>query len=471
MWNGAGARAGEGEETVAQGDPLRDSGLSRRQLIRVAGVSGATFAIGGVLAACGNSSSSGGSGGKTVTGGAAAPRASNDVAAQITELIGPFDEKNLGGDLMIEVGLSVPQAGQGAVFAKPFTQAPKLAAEQIKAMGGPSFTFNIQDNGTGDPRAGVANMRTFKADGNSLILTSYIADLGAQIPLAAQYKLLMLDPGGGTAALTGKPYFWGMREKPAIDAMPGIFKYLDETQPDVKSVAYCGSDFGAPTNDETKASIEKEVKARGWELKDFILTKVGATNYAAEIAKLRQADADLLLMGQYARDQGYFLKQYRGAGIDGPIMAFAHTDDIRDIAGSALDGVTFGAAFFLPQKPTNDWSKIFADTYQKSFGEAAGSDAAHYYDASFAMWQIIRDTLAKGGDVKSGSDLQDALIANPSFPSVFGGSGSTPGPLELSTETHSVSSQTLGVYENMPDGSVEPRAYFNLAGRDFEMVA
>jgi branched-chain amino acid transport system substrate-binding protein len=337
-------------------------------------------------------------------------------------------------------------------------------------MGGPSFTFNIQDNGTGDPQAGVANMRTFKAAGNTLVLTSYIADLGSQIPLAKQYELLLLDPGGGTSALTGKPYFWGMREAPVIDPMPGIFKYIDGAFPDARSVAFCGSDFGAAINDATKAAIEKEIKSRGWEMKEFLLTRVGATSYAAEIAKLRTAEADILLMGEYARDQGYFLKQFRGAGLDWPIIGFAHTDDIRDIAGTALDGVLFGAAFFLPEKPTSDFAALFAKEYQSSFDEAAGSDAAHYYDASFAMWQIVRDTLRAGRDVRSGSDLQDALAANADFPSVFGGEGTTPGRMVLSPETHSMESQTMGIFENKPDGSVAPLAYFNRNALDYTPV-
>lgn len=454
----------EGEDPM---DQLFDQ-MSRRRFLISAGAAGALVASGGLLAACGSSSSSSG-GNSKVIGEKAKGSVSADEIAELKRVVGPFDGP-LGGDLTFPLGLSVPQSGQGAVYTTFFTRGPKLAVQHIKALGGPNIQLNIQDNGTGSPQAGVSNMRKFKAGGASVALTTYIADLGAQLPLAKNYEILLLDGAGGTGGLPASPYFWGTRANPEIDAVAGLFKYLDSAHPGIKSVSYAGSDLGKLTNDQVKKAIAKECSSRGHKFPDFLLFPVGKTDYSGEISQLKSASPDFIICGAFARDAGYFIKQARAAFPKVPIAEFGHTPDEVQIAGSAYDGVLLADDYFQPNQPTNPWAKLFVSSYQRAFNQLPDYYAASLYEDTFMVWQLIRKVLAQKGDVKKGSDLQKALEADPTFPTVYGTDPAHAPTLSLDPATHSVAKREMGVYE-WSGGDMQPRAYFGIGASDFKLVS
>jgi len=449
-------------------DPIVDvpPGISRRGFLLKSGATGVLLASGGVLAACGSGSDEGA--GAKVIAEKAKGTATAEQVAELKRVLGPL-EGPLGGDLKFGLGLSVPQSGQGAVYTTYFTRGPKLAAQHIKALGGPDIQLNIQDNGTGNPQAGVANMRKFKAAKNPVALTTYIADLGSQIPLAKTYEILLLDGAGGTGGLPAAPYFWGTRANPEIDAVPGLFKYLDAKGTQIKKVSYSGTDLGAVTNDQVKAAIKKECSSRGWDFPDFLTSKVGTTDYSNEISKIKGTNPEFIICGYFARDAGYFIKQARAAFSDATIAEFGHTPDEIKLAGSAYDGVLLASDYFQAKHPTNPWAKLFVDSYQKAFNQEPNYYSASLYEDTFMVWQLIRKLLADKGDLSKGSEFQAALEADPTFPTVYGSDPNRAPSLTLDTKRHSVSQRGMGVYE-WASGDMQPRAYFGLGGSDFQMV-
>jgi hypothetical protein len=77
--------------------------------------------------------------------------------------------------------------------------------------------------------------------------------------------------------------------------------------------------------------------------------------------------------------------------------------------------------------------------------------------------------LAKGGNVNSGEELQKALLDNPSFKSIYGGSGSELGAIALDTATHTVKTRPLGVYK-ANGGKPKQVAEFDLGGANFKLL-
>jgi hypothetical protein len=107
-------------------------------------------------------------------------------------------------------------------------------------------------------------------------------------------------------------------------------------------------------------------------------------------------------------------------------------------------------------------------SYEKEFGLTPEINAANYYEDTFAVWDLIRRVLAKGGDVNSGEALQKALVDNPSFKSVYGGDGAETGVLELDTTTHTAKKRPLGVYK-ANGGKPQRVATFDLGGANFKL--
>jgi branched-chain amino acid transport system substrate-binding protein len=85
--------------------------------------------------------------------------------------------------------------------------------------------------------------------------------------------------------------------------------------------------------------------------------------------------------------------------------------------------------------------------------------AADAYDDTFKFWQMVRDVIAKGGDINNGTQLQNALIANPTFPSVYGGTATSVGTETMNLKTHSVLKRGLGLFK-VVNGEPSPLALF-----------
>lgn len=428
------------------------------------------LALAVAFAACGDSSddSTGGGGGDS-TEASGGGGGGGDVKGELTALLEPEAAGPLGGGETLKLGLTIPQDGQGAAFGAQMTKGTELAVEQIELMGGPKVSLDIENNGSGDPEAGVANMKAFNGAGVGTALTSNIANLGSQLPLASQYKILLLDPGGGTGGITA-PFFWSTRTDAYFAAVPGLFKYIDETEgEDVQKIAFVGDSLGPETDKAQEKLLKQEAQKMGWEFTDFITNDVGETDFANVISELEQSGADVAVFGEYGRDAGFALRQMQAQGLDIPVYGYTFTSDIPPTAGGAEEGFKFAADYFSPAAATNDWAKLFTETYEDKYGEAPDFFAANYYESAFTVWELARRVLAEKGDINSGEAMQKALEAEPTFPSVLGGTGTELGTTEISPETHAVVGRKMGVFE-YTGGEVVPKAYFGFDAAEFELV-
>jgi len=78
----------------------------------------------------------------------------------------------------------------------------------------------------------------------------------------------------------------------------------------------------------------------------------------------------------------------------------------------------------------------------------------------------------KGGDINKGDQLQNALIANPTFKSVYGGDKSTVGQIVLDTKRHTPSSRAVGLFKFTNNGTKAVQlASFDIGGKNFKVLA
>jgi ABC-type branched-subunit amino acid transport system substrate-binding protein len=363
---------------------------------------------------------------------AAAPAGAQDASPsgtggvtgdQIKQVLGleGKDAKALGTGLHFKLGIVLALTGPGSYYGRIQGNGAKLGVAQIKAAGGPDIELIFKDHKTADAQAGARATRELGIDGVPAILSSFVGDIGAMFPGVAQYKMLTLDGGGGTSDFgQRKPYFWGMR------------------------------------------AIEPD--------DDFIeLTTIGQTDYSATVSRLKASNPDAIFLFGTGVDPGYFMKQLVNAGMKTPVIGAEYISDAAKVAGPAFDNYMFATDWFNPEKPTNAWSKLFLQSYIKEFNLEPEINAANYYEDTFAIWDLIRRVIAKGGNVNSGEELQNALIADPKFQSVYGGSGTQLGTIELDTTTHTATKRPLGVYMSN-NGKPKQVASFGIGGADFELT-
>ncbi len=407
------------------------------------------------------------------SGGDTTPAATStsDVEGDVIAFSGA-DTENLGGDLTIPVGLDVALSGQGAYFGDVMVKGAQLAADQIKAAGGPTFELSVKDHKSGDAQAGVQTTREFSQEGVHMALYSYIAVLGSALQPIEQYKILSLDGGGGTQEFAkGMPYFYGTRALPPNDTFVGTAKYIAEAMPDIKKVAIIIGDTGAENTADSVAKATDELEANGIELVDTEIVTYGGTDFSSAVNKIVATDAQMVISVQYGTDGGYFLKQLRAAGSDLPVIGVEFIPDVADIAGSAADGFMFSLDYFDATNPSNQWAKYMVDTAKEAYPDlTVDFYFANYYQDMFKLWTTVQRTLKAGGDVNSGEDLLKAFESNLTFASVYGG---TPedlsGEESIDADSHSLETREMGVFV-YKNGEISRLATYGIGGTDFSLT-
>ncbi len=465
-------------------DQSTNEGLSRRAVLRRLGLVGAAaWAAPAALAACGDDDDddTAGSGGDTASGspatsggGTAAPAASSaDVGASLLEALGLTSGDELGGELSWRMGCVLALTGNGSFYGKTMTRGVDLAVKHIKAAGGPDIEVIYKDHKSGDPQAGVQAMTELGTAGIPAKLASYGDDILAMLPLTQQYKCLTLDGGGGNGgAGQSQDFFWGCRALPGLDVLPGLFRYLEETYPDAETIGFTGWDLGAELNADGKRLFLEALEPTGLEFNDlFELAAPNTTDFANVLTKVKANEPDILIVGSFGQDPGFFLDQAQTANLTAQIVGYEFTPDGLNASKGAFDSVgwTFSSDYFNIAEAKSKLATLFISEFVAEYGDEPDFYAANYYEDTLGMWDLIRRVLATGGDVNSGVDLQDALKADPTLASVYGGDETTVGTFSMDPETHSVVRRQMGVFE-YKGGEVTTLALFNIGGADYQKM-
>jgi branched-chain amino acid transport system substrate-binding protein len=455
-------------ERAAVVDASATGGL-RNVLRRGAFAVVAIVGLSALLAACGGSSDDE----TTAANGGDGGGANSAVVGELKNVLDTPTGEEAGEGTSVKVGALEPLTGGGAVFGEEGSKGFELAAEEIEAMGGPKFEFDIKDHKSGDAQAGIQATREWGLEGIAVSLTSYQGDLGATFPNLEQYKIFTLDPSGGSSAANeGQPFFYGTRANQETASVAGRVKYLREAYPDAKTVYYSAADLGPEINKAAEAAFDEAAAKYGFETVGKTTTKAGSTDFSDLVGRVQSAKPDVHFTNIYSPDIAYMIKQSKAAGLNVPVLGYDYVPEDSKIAGAASSAYQFGVDFFGPTTPGNAWTDIFRKEFEKKYNSQPTQYAANNYESTFALWQLLRQIIGEGGDPGNGEDWVKALEANPSFPSVYGGEGDTPGVLEIDTKTHLVSKRAMGVYQAPTSESQPPKllATFNLEAAEFKLV-
>jgi branched-chain amino acid transport system substrate-binding protein len=182
-----------------------------------------------------------------------------------------------------------------------------------------------------------------------------------------------------------------------------------------------------------------------------IYTKLGQTDYAAEIAQIRASDADMLYFFLPGGMGISFMKQYAGSGVDKPVMgpAFSFDQGILGAIGDAALGV----------KNTSHWSKdldnaankAFVETFTAEFGRLPSLYASQGFDTANLMISALDKA-----DVNDADAFRAALEAA-DFASVRGS-------FKFSSNHHPI--HTIYMREVVKEGDVVTNKVIGIAIKD-----
>ncbi|KZB55855.1 branched-chain amino acid transport system substrate-binding protein [Thalassospira sp. MBR-102] len=137
-----------------------------------------------------------------------------------------------------------------------------------------------------------------------------------------------------------------------------------------------------------------------------VYTKLGQTDYAAEIAQIRASGADSVFFFLPGGMGIAFMKQYAQSGVDIPLIgpAFSLDQGILGAIGDAAIGIKNTANW--SKDIDNDTNKAFVETFQAEYGRLPSIYASYGFDTA----NLLLSAMGKA-DVKDADAFRDALRA------------------------------------------------------------
>ncbi len=199
----------------------------------------------------------------------------------------------------------------------------------------------------------------------------------AVVPAATAQNVFYLSPNAGPSALAGKRchpnYFNVAWQNDNLHEAAGAY---------ANEAGLKNSFILAPNYPAGQDALTGYKRMYQGELAGEIYTKLGQTDYAAEIAQIRASGADSVYFFLPGGMGISFLKQYAGSGVDLPVIgpAFSFDQGILQAVGDAALGV----------KNTSQWNKDidneanaeFVASFQAKYGRLPSLYASQGFDTA-----------------------------------------------------------------------------------------
>jgi len=313
------------------------------------------------------------------------------AASLLTILCGPaFAEP-------VKVGMITTLSGGGAGLGIDVRDGFLLA---VKQAGNEDLEVIVEDDQRKpDVAVQLADkmVQSDKVDVLTGIIWSNLAM--AVVPSVTAQGKFYLSPNAGPSALAGKGchpnYFSVAYQNDNLHEAAGAY---------AKEAGFKKSFILAPNYPAGKDSLTGYKRYYDGELAGEIYTKLGQTDYAAELAQIRASGADSVFFFLPGGMGISFLKQYADSGIGLPVVgpAFSFDQGILQAVGDAALGV----------KNTSQWSKdidnetnkAFVESFQAEYGRLPSLYAAQGFDTA----NLLLSAMAKA-DVKDADAFRAAL--------------------------------------------------------------
>jgi branched-chain amino acid transport system substrate-binding protein len=286
--------------------------------------------------------------------------------------------------------------------------------EEDGRLGSIPVKLIVEDDGRKPETARQIATRMIEGEGVELMTGIVFSNVAmAVVPKVVRDDVIYISPNAGPSALAGKlcnrNYFNVAWQNDNLHEAMG--QYLNDKGYD--NVYLLAPNY--PAGKDALAGFKRFYKGK---IAGEVYTKLGQTDYAAEIANLRAAKPDAVFFFLPGGMGVNFTKQYAQAGLSSDIPlfgpAFSFDNTLVDAVGDAALGVL----------NTSQWSKDldnaanrhFVDAYERKYGREPTLYASQGYDAA----RLIGSALAVvNGDLSDRSAFRDALHAA-NFQSVRG---------------------------------------------------
>lgn len=275
----------------------------------------------------------------------------------------------------VKVGMITTLSGGGAGLGIDVRDGFMLALEQA---GADNVEVVVRDD-TRKPDVAVQIADEMIQSEKVDILTGIIWSnlLLAVAPGAVRQDVFYLSPNAGASALSGKGchenYFNVSWQNDTLPEAGGM--YANET-------GYKNTFLMAPNYPAGKDMVRGYMRTFEGTKAAEVYTKLGQTDYAAEIAQIRASDADSVFFFLPGGMGIAFMKQYAASGVDKPLIgpAFSFDQGILQAVGEAAMGIRNMSQW--NKDLDNEANKAFVAGFQAKYDRLPSLYASQGYDTA-----------------------------------------------------------------------------------------
>jgi branched-chain amino acid transport system substrate-binding protein len=286
-------------------------------------------------------------------------------------------------------------SGSIAVSGGNFRDGIILAIEELNAKGGilrEKIALTLYDTQT---NPGVARSQMQKAiDGDPYVILGPIFSGNVKVTLQmVQDAAVPQFIGGEAAELTtlGSTYMFRTSFGQQI-GMPKIANYIrDELKAKTIALIWVNNDFGKGGRDK----LTKELAARNIKLVADVSTESGQVDFAADVVKLKAANADAVFVYSNEEECARIMREARKQGLKGPFVGDTTllSQKTIELAGDAANGVQ-GHVGLTADAPIPAVAE-FTARFQKRFNYKPDHNGIKGYSAVYAVRYVTEKKIGK----------------------------------------------------------------------------
>ncbi len=335
--------------------------------------------------------------------------------------------------------LSGPIKGWGV----PVANGMKMAADEINAAGGINgrkIKLIIEDSGYDPKRAVLASQKLIEKDkifamvgpmGSPTVLAAQdiLFDAGVLqlFPLTAAEFTFKFDPAKPQERLKFNNIL------PYVESTRAALKYMVEAKKFTKPcIMHQDDEYGKSVLD----GFNQQLAAMKITPASTTSYKRGASDFSAQVAKMKSDGCDLVVLGTVIRETIGAMAEAKKLGWDVTFLGATPTNvlEVPALGKDAVEGLYAAAGFEIPYADTAKGKvKDWLDNYKKAFGSDANTQAIIGYNAMMTFAHYVK----KAGKDLTGQKVLDAMESGDVFQDIF----SSP-PTKFSKTNHLASTVT-----------------------------
>ena len=305
----------------------------------------------------------------------------------------------------VKIGMITTLSTKAGYLGEEVRDGFRLAIEQEGGqLGGVPVDLLVDDDGRKPEKARQIAERYIKRDGVKIVTGIIFSNVAiAVVPKVVRGDVIYVSPNAGPSLLAGKGchknYFNVAYQNDNLDEVVG--KYV--TEAGYKDLYLLAPNY--PAGKDHLAGFKRYFKGT---IVGEVYTKLGQSDYAAEIAALRAAKPDAVFFFLPGGMGINFLKQYSQAGLNQSIPvfgpAFSFDERLLKAVGDAALGVKNGSQW--THDLDNPANKQFVAAFRQAYGRTPTLYASQGYDAARLIGSALKSVR---GDVSKIDALRNAI--------------------------------------------------------------